>query len=254
MEHLLALQDDVPPRSAVSRALGVAPLDAERTAWYRGALGEAAVGRLLHGLPDGWAVLHAVPVGKGDADIDHVVIGPGGVFTVNTKNHSGQKVWVAGRTFMVNGQKQSHLRNAGSEAQRASRLLSAAVGFGVDVLPVIAVVDPASLTLRERPQQVVVLPSRQLVRWLGKRRAILPPEQVRALLDVAVDPGTWHASPSAGSEAAAVLRSFSALDLQVRRARSLRRAWAGGLLTVGGFAAVNAGPTLLTAVLTKLAT
>ena len=75
------------------------------------------------------------PVGKGDSDIDHVVIGPGGVFTINTKNHSGQKVWVAGRIFLVNGQKQPHLRNAGHEAQRASRLLSAAAGFRVDVVP-----------------------------------------------------------------------------------------------------------------------
>src|SRR5687767_11173747 len=124
MEHLLDLQQDVSPRSGVARALGVSPLDEERAAWYRGALGEAAVGRLLDKLPDGWAVLHAVPVGKGDSDIDHVVIGPGGVFTINTKNHSGQKVWVAGRTFMVNGQKQLHLRNAVHEAQRASRLLS----------------------------------------------------------------------------------------------------------------------------------
>ena len=45
MEHLLALEQDVPPRSAVSRALCVSPLDERRAAWYRWALGEAAVGR-----------------------------------------------------------------------------------------------------------------------------------------------------------------------------------------------------------------
>ena len=76
MQHLLALQRKLPSRSAVFRALGVSPLDEERAAWYRGALGEAHVGRLLEKLPDGWAVLHAVPVGTGDSDIDHVVIGP----------------------------------------------------------------------------------------------------------------------------------------------------------------------------------
>ena len=252
MEHLLALQQEVPPRSAVSRALGVSPLDEERAAWYRGALGEAAVGRLLEGLPDGWAVLHAVPVGKGDSDIDHVVIGPGGVFTVNTKNHAGQKVWVAGRTFMVNGQKQQHLRNAEHEAQRASRLLSAAAGLRVDVVPVIAVVDPASLALRERPEQVVVLTASQLVRWLKKRPAALAPEQVRALLDVSVDPATWHTAPTQGTEPTAVRSSFSALDLQVRHARRTRRAWACGLLGAGGLAAATGGPSLLTALLTRL--
>ena len=32
-----------------------------------------------------WHVIHSVPSEKG-ADIDHVVIGPAGVFTLNTKN------------------------------------------------------------------------------------------------------------------------------------------------------------------------
>lgn len=91
MEHLLALQQDVPPRSAVSRALGVSPLNEERAACYRGALGEAAVGRLLEKLPGGWEVLHAVPVGKGDSDIDHVVMplaGPDG-----SRRRLGRRGW-----------------------------------------------------------------------------------------------------------------------------------------------------------------
>jgi hypothetical protein len=77
---------------------------------------------------------------------------------------------------------------------------------------VIAVVDPASVTVRERPEQVVVLTSGQLVRWLKKRPATLDPVQVRALLDVAVDPTAWHASPTQGREPTAVRSSFSALD------------------------------------------
>ena len=124
ISQLLELQRAVPPRSAPARVLGLSPLSEQAAPWYRGALGELHVGRLLTKLPAGWHVLHAVPVGKADADIDHVVIGPGGVFTVNTKNHSGQKVWVAGRTLMVNGHKEPHLRNAEHEAERAGRSLS----------------------------------------------------------------------------------------------------------------------------------
>jgi len=135
---------------------------------------------------------------------------------------------VAGRTFLVNGQKQPHLRNAGHEAQRASRLLSAAAGFRVDVVSVIAVVDPAGLTIRERPEQVVVLASSQLVRWLQQRPATLIPQHVRALLDVSADPAAWHASPTPGAEPTAVLSSFSALDRQVRRDRRTRRTWPAG--------------------------
>ena len=163
MEHLLALQQDAPPRSPVARALGVSPLDEERAAWYRGALGEAAVGRLLEKLPEGWTVLHAVPVGKGDSDIDHVVIGPGGVFTINTKNHAGQQAWVPGRTLLVNGQKQPHLRNAGHEAQRASRLLSAAAGFRVDVPA-----DPAAWHASPTPSADQLLFSAASPLWTGR--------------------------------------------------------------------------------------
>jgi len=252
MEHLLALQQDMPSRSPVARALGVSPLDEERAAWYRGALGEAAVGRLLEKLPEGWTVLHAVPVGKGDSDIDHVVIGPGGVFTINTKNHAGQMAWVPGRTLLVNGQKQPHLRNAGHEAQRASRLLSASAGFRVDVVSVIDVVDPAGLTIRERPEQVVVLASSQLVRWLQQRPATLIPQHVRALLDVSADPAAWHASPTPSAEPAAgpqqLLRSGPAGKAGPAHPPHL----ACGLLGAGGLVAVTSDPSLLTPLLTRL--
>jgi hypothetical protein len=41
----------------------------------------------------GWHVLHAVPIGTRGTDIDHVVIGPFGLVTVNTKTTS-TSVWV----------------------------------------------------------------------------------------------------------------------------------------------------------------
>ena len=54
------------------------PRAAERR-WRRGAEGEEVVARRLAALDSSWHVLHSVPVGNRDSDIDHVVIGPGGV-------------------------------------------------------------------------------------------------------------------------------------------------------------------------------
>lgn len=247
--QLLDLQRSAAPRSAAGRLLGLSPLTEESGPWHRGALGELHVGRLLTQLPNGWHVLHAVPVGKGDADIDHVIVGPGGVFTINTKNHSGQKVWVAGRTLMVNGQKQPHLRNAEHEAERAGRLLSAAAGSPVSVVPVIVVVDPAALTVREKPATVVVLTSNQLVRWLKKRPIVLAPEQVELLLTSASHPETWHVSPGPAQDTAALQIDFATVDKHVRQARSVRRAWGFGLVGAGGLTAWTAGPAVLEAVI-----
>jgi hypothetical protein len=58
-------------------------------AWSQGAEGEEVVGRILEELAgDGWNVIHDVSFGRGN--IDHVVIGPGGIFTVETKSHGGK--------------------------------------------------------------------------------------------------------------------------------------------------------------------
>lgn len=57
--------------------------------WSQGAEGEEVVGRILEGLAaEGWHVIHDVSFGRGN--IDHVVVGPGGIFTVETKSHRGK--------------------------------------------------------------------------------------------------------------------------------------------------------------------
>ncbi|HET7736881.1 MAG TPA: nuclease-related domain-containing protein [Nocardioidaceae bacterium] len=71
--------------------------------YERGAAGETATAEALNALPSEWVVLHdlAWPNRK-FANIDHVVIGPGGVFVIDTKNWSGQ-VKLDGQTIRQNG-------------------------------------------------------------------------------------------------------------------------------------------------------
>ena len=58
-------------------------------AWSQGAEGEEVVGEILEGLvADGWQVIHDVSFGRGN--IDHIVVGPGGLFTVETKSRRGR--------------------------------------------------------------------------------------------------------------------------------------------------------------------
>lgn len=105
----------------------------ETRAWQAGAVGEESVADQLWRIarPGAWRYVHSVPVGARGSDIDHVLVGPGGVFTLNTKAHRRADVWVGGATVMVNGHRQPYVRNSRHEAGRASRLLSAAVGVPV---------------------------------------------------------------------------------------------------------------------------
>ncbi len=253
MAKLLSVQRTTPLRSRLSRAVGRSPLTDEARPWFLGALGEVAVGRLLEKMSPQWHVLHAVPVGKDDSDIDHVVIGPGGVFTINTKHHRGQSVWIAGRTFMVAGHRQPYLRNAEHEARRASRLLAAATGAPVTVTAVVAVVGAKSLTVKEQPSDVVVLDAAQLVRWLNKRPAVLTAAQAARLLQVADQPETWQVRPPVEAIDPNKLRTaFDDLHREVRAARLVRLVWATAVGGTGLALSATVGPELVESLLRGL--
>jgi hypothetical protein len=64
---------------------------ADTVAWRRGAHGEQRTATLLRRLePHGWVVLHDLAVPGSRANLDHLVIGPGGVFVIDSKQYTGR--------------------------------------------------------------------------------------------------------------------------------------------------------------------
>jgi hypothetical protein len=238
IEKLLGDRTHLPGQSRIARIFGVNPLTTENHPWYKGALGEIAVGSILERLGPGWTVLHAVPVGAGTSDIDHVVIGPAGVFTLNTKNHAGQPVWVAGRTLMVAGKKQRHLYNAAHEAARAAKLLSRVVNAPISATGVVVVVNPKSLTIKEKSNDVVVLSDRQLLHWLNTRPTVFTERQVRWLAAAAL-PGTWHRNPPPTADPGLLGQWFAELRTSVEKARRRRAGWVLALLIASPLLLLN---------------
>jgi hypothetical protein len=160
-----------------------------------GVKGERAVGRRLNrwAAAAGWQVLHAVPVGERGTDIDHVVIGPFGVVTVNTKTTS-TSVWVGEFGMVVGRTKVDYLHKSRAEGRRAAQLLSRAAGWQVPVQPAIVFVGARRFTTRRGgPTDVAVLPSpRALHRWLRKQPGALDPGQLAAVYAAARRPSTWQ--------------------------------------------------------------
>jgi hypothetical protein len=247
--EVLRIQDGEPSRSWWGRLCGTSPLSARARPWFKGALGEIAVGSILSRLGPEWTVLHAVPVGSGTSDIDHVVIGPGGVFTLNTKNHARQTVWVGERALLVAGQKKHHLSHARHEAARAQKRLSAAVGEPVPVTAVLVLVEPKTLTIKQHPAGVDVVTDRRLRRWLHRHRPVLTPDQIARITAAAVLPGTWHDRPAPPQDPVPLQERFAALRDSVRTARRRRGLWKLGWLLASGTALLAFGPDLLGAVL-----
>ena len=129
----------------------------------RGARGEEHVGALLEQLTDqGWRVIHDASLGHGN--VDHILIGPPGVFTIETKSHPGPI-----RVGRIHGATLSQAQAQSAALRRATEL---------DSEPLIvysrAWVDrPGS-----RRKGVRVLPARMLVGYLAKREGGLTEDEI----------------------------------------------------------------------------
>lgn len=188
------LRRAAPVRTVLARVLGV---HTDERARRLGAKGEDLVAARLDGLGLPWRVLHAVKVRERGTDIDHIVIGPAGVFTLNTKHHPGKKIVVKGEHLRVDGYLTRYVSTARSEARRATRSLSAACGRPVPVQPLIVVVG-CELDVREQPRDVNVIGCRDIAGWLQGRPADLVAADVDAIFEQARRSTTWMPPSSQG--------------------------------------------------------
>jgi len=88
---------------------------------------------------DGWSVLHDVPLSRQGDVLQHLLIGPGGVYALTVHVHLGADVQVDRRSLYVNHRTVPYLRDARLQAQRLERVLGAASASFVSVRAVVVV-------------------------------------------------------------------------------------------------------------------
>jgi hypothetical protein len=151
-------------------------------AWRRGAAGERRTARLLAPLErHGWAVLHDLAIPGSTANLDHLVIGPGGVVVIDSKRYRGRLrldsdglLW-HGRHLLV-----SALRRILWEADQADEVLGVA---DIRVAAVMAVHGTKVPWGRLQADGVLVAPAQRLPDLLQALPPILGPERVAWLAD-----------------------------------------------------------------------
>jgi hypothetical protein len=246
MAKCLELQGAVGARSRAARLFGAHALAPETRSWYVGAQGERITARLLDALGPEYVVLHSVPVAASGTDIDHMVIGPSGIVTVNTRYLRDAKVWVAGDSVLVAGRREPFVHAARSEQARVRRLLDGMTLPVTPITPMVAIVDAARITVREAPAGVRVLDARRLVRTIRKLPEALGHDAVWTIAGALASSATWSdavgAEPLPSRSTAEVITGFARLERAVRVARVARLGWAAGACTAlaGGMVALAA--------------
>ena len=118
---------------------------------------------MLDGLRErGWFALHDVQLGRGN--IDHVLVGPAGIFTIETKSHRGRL-----RAGTIDP---AMLKQAYAQAKSLERIT------GLRAVPLLVFSSAYLIPAVTRRDGVVILPARMLAKHLEKRSGTIPPERV----------------------------------------------------------------------------
>jgi hypothetical protein len=149
-------------------------------AWRRGAVGERRTARLLAPLErHGWAVLHDLAVPDSRANIDHLLIGPGGVFVIDSKQYRGRlQLDPSGRLWHGRSPLAPALRAVSFEADQAALVVT---DPDVVVVPVMAVHGAHVPWGKVVMNGVPVVSARRLPSMLRELPGVLGPERIAAL-------------------------------------------------------------------------
>lgn len=241
-----------------ARLRGRSPLGPRTVRWYAAVLAERHVGAVLGALAPTWHVLHSLAVGDGSdvRDIDHLLVGPGGVLVVRTAHHPGSRVRVEGRRVRVGRSPAGHVPALQRSVVETTRALVDATGEHVAVRGLLVVHGARSVDVSDPVPGLTALADRDVVAWLRSRPTTLSSVDVARLAAVAARPSTWTA-PGRGQDEApdeqgrqerrsAESRAFDELHAQVRAARRVRRRWwVATVLLAVAVAAASAGVLVL---------
>jgi hypothetical protein len=162
----------------------------EDRSWRRGAEGEELVAAHLAELGEAWAVIHDLTIGRKGTNLDHLIIGPSGVFALNTKNLTG-KITVYEHAILQNGHKTAFVPAALREVRIVQQRLSEAAGREIRAWSLLVVMG-CEVVVKKPLANLTLVGARDLPRWLGKLPdGVFPPGQVLELERLARTPATW---------------------------------------------------------------
>lgn len=186
---LAIMAHDLPPALLAAPVLmaAVPGYFFRRRGGYRyGIRGEEAVARALSALDDRHRVFSSLVLPGARGDIDHVVVGPGGVCVLETKNYAGEITCTGDRwARRRDGAWKAMERSPGRQAiDNARRLASVLEGCSVAV-PVDPVVVLASSNARVRCEDpaVPVVMRGELASFFSSRKSRLTAKDIRLIAD-----------------------------------------------------------------------
>ena len=150
--------------------------------YFKGAKGEERVAEILKGLPDAYHVFNDFTVGR--KHIDHVVVGPVGVFAIETKFWNGRVTLEEG-AILLDGQlpDRSPLLQVNREAMIVRNAL-AKLGWDGIVTSVLTFASNSFVAHRAELNGTVIMNANELHSSFNSDRIVVPPAELVRLVRI----------------------------------------------------------------------
>ena len=153
----------------------------ERVKYLRGAQAEAYVGWMLFYLPESWHVFHGVTFDD-FGDIDHIVVGPSGVFCISTKSSRGTYSLAPDGALLLNGSPCDHIEKAQRQTMRLHDRLTGFFGSNVPWIQPVLAAPLAFVAFDSRKHNVWVLHQDNLFDTFQQLKARLSTQQINQIV------------------------------------------------------------------------
>ena len=240
----------------------------EAARWAAGAEGERRVAAALESLPAGWTVVHdrLLRPGRSEANLDHVVVGPTGIYLVDAKNRAGRVTEHDGGLFQHRHRdgKPESISLAGELAKVHGMAAYMAAETDRPVTPVLCLAGSHAAEFGEprMVRGVWVVPVAALPGWLRARPVVFTSEVVpsvatRVITDfpsTTTDQSLLSAMAGTAGPSAKRPRSPRSAARQPRRGvRRLGRVLVAGLMVTAFLVLLAKLPAILSAGVEALA-
>jgi len=160
----------------------------KRRIWRKGAKGEKIVARKLEKLPKKYTAIRDVKIPNLGGDIDHVVVGPTGIYVIETKNYKptyipDEDCWyhTSGRVSPQNPAKQVKL-----QVSKLNDFLKPKLGKKLNKAAINPVISPINhnLILKKDMKSYEIVYPEDLVSYLSHGRKILSSKEVKDIINI----------------------------------------------------------------------
>jgi hypothetical protein len=160
----------------------------KRRIWSRGAKGEKIVAKKLKKLPKKYTAIRDVKIPNLGGDIDHVVVGPTGIYVIETKNYKPTYIPDEDCWYHTSGRKspQNPAKQVKLQASKLNDFLKNKLGKKLNKTAIYPVISPINhnLILKKDIKSYEIVYPEDLVSYLSHGRKILSSKEVKEIINI----------------------------------------------------------------------